>query len=726
MIGQTFVTRGCVIGCGIAWLLATAGQAFAASDAHELNLRKGRVDTATQVRALGDAIRNDREHGMAGCWRLIQLDGPMTPDRRAKLERAGVRIAGYLPTNAFLIRSEGADCAMLDDIRFIRWTAPYNAAWKIDTTLENNTAPKVPMAEDDEAAVIITLHQGERVDALYDAFDQIPGAVAFDATEVGGNQTISAIVPRASLAAITELNSVQFVEPNAEATLRNGSAEWIVQTNTPNDYAIWDTGLTGAGQIVGVMDGRIDIDHCSFVDTEPIGPTHRKLLAYNSLNSPPDRHGTHVAGIVAGNNLGADGDDRKGNAYDAKIVFNTTPSLNEASVIDRLQLHHDQGARIHTNSWGWDHLNSYSAASRAVDVFSYDNEEDLVLFAVSNGATIKIPENAKNCLAVAATLDDNFQNFWCMGGSGPTIDGRRKPEIMAPGCGILSAEWNTACDVLPLSGTSMATPAVAGMAILTRQWFNDGYYPSGAPNMSDALTPTGALLKAMLLNSAINLTGEPGYPNEREGWGRVLAENALYFAGDTLRTVIRDVRNTDPEALSTGQMAEHQIEVTDPMDQLRVTMVFTDAPATMGAAFAPVNNLDLEVIPPVGASYLGNVFDMGASISGGAHDAINNVEQVHVNAPMAGVWTIRVHGTAVNVGTQGYALAVTGAVLDADLVGTCPADINGDGVVDTADLGLLIANFGAGLGSPADINGDGVVDTADLGIFIASFGDVCP
>ena len=54
----------------------------------------------------------------------------------------------------------------------------------------------------------------------------------------------------------------------------------------------------------------------------------------------------------------------------------------------------------------------------------------------------------------------------------------------------------------------------------------------------------------------------------------------------------------------------------------------------------------------------------------------------------------------------------------------CLADINDDGVVDTADLGILIALFG--LNRPqADFNGDNIVDTADLGILIAEFGSAC-
>jgi hypothetical protein len=57
-------------------------------------------------------------------------------------------------------------------------------------------------------------------------------------------------------------------------------------------------------------------------------------------------------------------------------------------------------------------------------------------------------------------------------------------------------------------------------------------------------------------------------------------------------------------------------------------------------------------------------------------------------------------------------------------VGTaCPPDINGDGVVDTADLGLLLGNFGgSGLSERGDVNNDGNVDTADLGILLTAFG----
>ena len=64
-----------------------------------------------------------------------------------------------------------------------------------------------------------------------------------------------------------------------------------------------------------------------------------------------------------------------------------------------------------------------------------------------------------------------------------------------------------------------------------------------------------------------------------------------------------------------------------------------------------------------------------------------------------------------------------------EVVAACPADLNGDGVVDLADLGILLADFGctAGPGNcSGDIDGDGDTDLADLGILLANFGVVCP
>ena len=101
-----------------------------------------------------------------------------------------------------------------------------------------------------------------------------------------------------------------------------------------------------------------------------------------------------------------------------------------------------------------------------------------------------------------------------------------------------------------------------------------------------------------------------------------------------------------------------------------------------------INDLNLEVVDPNGTTFLGNDFANGTSTTGGAADSLNNVEMVLVNAPAAGDWTIRVRGTAVNVGNPGQGYAV---VASADLAAP---PIN-TGVQDTLVVRARFADISA-------------------------------
>jgi hypothetical protein len=197
--------------------------------------------------------------------------------------------------------------------------------------------------------------------------------------------------------------------------------------------------------------------------------------------------------------------------------------------------------------------------------------------------------------------------------------------------------------------------------MLVREYFERGYFPTGVPYAPNSYVPTGAMLKAVLVNSTVDLTGVPGYPGDREGWGRILLDDALYFDGDSRRLWFRDVRHAD--GLATGAVRSWQVEVVDGAQPLAVTLAFMDEPASAGAALAPINDVDLEVEGPDGL-FLGNEFDpvAGESQTGGGADPLNNLERVLVKSPTPGAWTIRVRGTAIPVGPQGFAVAVNGGL----------------------------------------------------------------
>lgn len=634
---------------------------------------------------------------------LIQFDAPLTPAQRDQLAARGIALGAYLPEHAYLVALP-AGFALRDrlaDLGFVSYVGEWRPEWKLDPDIgrhEFSTPQRQAMAAAGELAVMITLFDGARADAVVDAVAAQFGVVHYVEAE-GDAAVVSATLSAADLPMLAELPQVQFIEEAPELTFRNSTTRWIVQSNVTNVTPLYDNGIHGENQIVGIMDGEIDTAHCSFSDVNPIGPSHRKILAYNAPDGN-DSHGTHVGGTACGD--ANTNTDTRGIAYLGKLVYDTIPSFTDAGMYNVLLQHHNQGARLHTNSWGNDGTTNYDGLCRGVDRFSYDREDSLVLFAVTNLSALKNPENAKNLLAVGASRDTPSQAQHCSGGVGPTADGRRKPEIYAPGCSTVSSRVNTACLTTALTGTSMASPAVAGTAMLVRQYFTDGYYPSGAATPADAFTPTGALVKATLINASVDMTSISGYPSNLEGWGRVLAGDALYFPGDARKlVVVADVRNAD--GLMTTGLFEETIQVVSSGQQLRVTLAFCEPPAAAGAANPVINNIDLEVLDPSANLYRGNVFSGGVSITGGTADAKNNLEQVHVNNPAVGAWTIRVRGTAVNSGKQGYSVVATGDVTTKALEITLP---NGAPQIaqpyDVTPFDVVVTPFGEAVtpGSP--------------------------
>lgn len=721
---RSFHALTIVLAAGLSCAASLSADAAPASD--RLILRTGVVDTSQGrpgLEADGGALLPEIQLN-PGQRLVVQLDGPMTPARRAALEATGGRILHYLPVNAFILTvANNAQANAAAGLPFVRWATGFDSAWKIDPVLRDIAAQ--PGAE--PVVVNISFFADEVELAAKQAINAVPGVVVHASGMNGPRELlVTATVPPSAFETIARLHGVQFIEMGLEAEMRNGTSREIVQSGQTGLTPLYDNGLTGEGQVVAVIDGPINVNHCSFADTMPIGPGHRKILRYyGSLSS--DSHGTHVAGTVAGKAPSGSNNDLTGVAYDAKIVFERIPgNLNGAQFYSQMSNHFADGARVHTNSWGADFRTDYNAWTRAIDEFSYNFEDSIVLFAITNRSTLYTPENAKSVLAVGASQDGAGVNSHCSGGVGPTADGRRKPEIYAPGCGTTSSSSSTTCGTRSLTGTSMACPAVAGAAVLVRQYFTDGYYPTGEPAANPQIIPTGALMRAVMLNATRDMTSIAGYPSNLEGWGRLAAVDALHFPGDARTLLVRDVRNTDDEALSTGETYEFAIEVVDASVGLRATMAFTDPPAAVNAGSAPINDVDLVLTAPDGTVYRGNAINTatGQSIPNAANaDFRNSVEQVIVGAPQAGVWTVTVSAPSVNVGSQGFALAITGGVAEVSTL-DCSGDITGDGVVNFVDLNALLAVFGTDARS-ADINDDGIVNFADLNILLSNFGNDC-
>jgi hypothetical protein len=470
-----------------------------------------------------------------------------------------------------------------------------------------------------------------------------------------------------------------------------------------------------------------------------------------------DGHGTLNAHIAGGFDGGTNFPfaDSAGFAYGlgvcpfarlgSSVVFDPDYWTNP----DLAQLEDDaynSGARVNNNSWGDDDSDGiYGADSQEYDALVRDaqpagttfptpgNQEMVIVFAAGNSGpasqTIDQPATAKNVLSVGGA--DNVQPFGGEDGCGvgdseadsaneiatqsargPCADGRHKPDIVAPAThvsgGVVQApdpgpygtadacyNGDSVCDGVESifypsfqqfytasSGTSHSTACVTGGCALLRQYF-----------INQSLTPPSpAMTKAYLMNSARYMTGATA-DDTLWSFSQGMGEMDLGAAFDGTPRLLRDQQAADTFTAS-GQFRTFTGFVANTNLPFRVTVAWTDAPgSTTGAAYN--NDLDLTVIVG-GQTYLGNVFNQGFSVPGGAADSMDNVESVFLPAGVSGAFTVTVAATSINsIGvpnatnglTQDFALVVdNSAASGAPTVATAGAVFTGGNCLSGGDV----------------------------------------
>ncbi|WP_224246024.1 S8 family serine peptidase, partial [Hyalangium gracile] len=495
--------------------------------------------------------------------------------------------------------------------------------------------------------------------------------------------------------------------------------------------------FTASGFGVDVSDSGLDNgtptpNHYGFYVGGNISNASR--IVYNRIEgsgSTPagcDGHGNLNAHIVGGytDKTGAPFQDAAGYSYGlgvapfvkmgGSVIF--APNYTDPVYEDLQSRAYRDGMRISTNSWGYTSGNSYNIDCQQYDSLVRDaqqaghaepntpgNQQMVIVFAAGNNGpganTVAPPGTAKNIITVGAS--ENVQAFGgadaCLvgddgadsandiidfSGRGPSSDGRKKPDIVAPGTHVSGGvaqdpsqranppanplgkalscfDASGVCggpsnDFFPVgqqwysasSGTSHSTPAVAGGAALVRQYFiNEGMAP-----------PSPAMTKAYLMNTTRYMTGVDANDNlwsNKQGMGLM----DLGMAFDGIPRLIDD-ETAASLFTATGQTRTFQGEIADSSKPFRVTLAWTDAPgSTTGGAWK--NNLDLTVT--VGTNtYKGNVFTGANSVTGGTADTQNNVESVFLPAGTTGSFSITV--TAANITSDG--LPGNASTLDQD------------------------------------------------------------
>jgi hypothetical protein len=684
----------------------------------------------------------------ASSYHIVQFDGRATHQRIHRLRSATEQILGYVPNHAFIVKATKAQRRILAGSPGVRWVGDYHPVYKIDPPiLSGQTEADQP---GNRVRLSIMGFRYEQMENLRDRLSKADASVEIESLWDQSNHRGWAIISlnrseMARAAAKLSLNhEIRYIHIQPELKVMNDDSTWLHQSGDDSTFArtCFDNGLTGYGEVYGSADSGIDVDACQFRysnnsadmttynDTQPpdVDITHpnNKIITYYVLeNALPygdlEAHGSATAGTAAGDNFenlatetDPGRDQHDGMAPGAKIVFldiarDTGMGVLQPPMFDMYTQAWLSGARVHNNSWGPENQISY------VGQGTVDTDEALwgdywnlsVFFGAGNtGPQTKTLGGhvSKNAVQVAANMhygEDDPNDMTGFSSHGPTSDYRYKPDLAATGGKVFTAYADgqsdpptDTCDTYRTAGTSFAAPTAAGHGLLAREYFVDGYYPTGAPVPADAFDPSSALVKAVLLNSTTAMSGrysgnhgtkESPRPNFGQGWGRITIDDTLYFPGDTRDlAVLADIRNgaasPDPgrpaiyPAITTGDTHEYDVTVSHAaaMEPLRITLNWADPEGPTGWGPCLVNDLDLVVTDPLGRVYKGNIYFKNAFSypdSGAPADNLNNNENIFIEYPVAGDYHIEVNGTNVpgngamepyDSSLQGYALIAAG------------------------------------------------------------------
>jgi len=414
-------------------------------------------------------------------------------------------------------------------------------------------------------------------------------------------------------------------------------------------------GLTGKGQVIAMADSGVDKGSIDDIHPDLAGEPGKKTRiimlkswAGRPVADDPLGHGTHMVGTIVGSGKSSGG-KFSGVAPDASVYFqgilDESGKISPPADIETLFLPaYQAGARIHVNAWG-SGADSYSGNAAKTDSFMRRFSDFLVIFGAGNAGPAKgslTPEaNSKNALVVGSSLSPRPALDFSTGTTldtaqfssrGPAGDGRIKPDLLAPGTSIISARSSLVKGNMPeypeytrMQGTSMAAAVVAGSAALLRE------YMQKYMALSD---PMSASVKAALINGA--RTGEAGPSGE--GFGVLdLAGTVLALKEESMTLV------EEKGGLLSGGSGTYKYVVNNSNMPFKATVAWTDPAGDISAQSKLVNNLDLTVTAPDGKTYTGNSF------TGRTPDVLNNVEQVYINNPLPGEYTIRVSAVSVSV-----------------------------------------------------------------------------
>jgi len=635
MLKMTFFTR--TLAFTLTLLITISWTSFSQNSADfQLHFRNLTLETTDNFNSPEMKISASETEVFDGVYfRIIQFNQIPTESELRQMAAAGVELLDYIPHFGYFARINAKfQAASLDGIP-VRTMLEITRNIKLAPMLYEENYPDYALRPNGKIELIVSVFDGTNADVAIGHFTKSGFEVV---SKFGLGDFFSVITMIEEIDALAAVPFVNYIEPRYPDPVHdNYTGRTSHRSNAiANDF---EAGRHYDGTGVSVM----------LQDDGKIGP-HIDFAGRIKEQFPSafgGDHGDHCAGIIgAAGNLDP---KARGNAFGADLyVYNAAPNYPGFSSIPSHYFNYN--IRVTSTSYSDGCNAGYTSLARSLDMQTINYPSLLHVFSAGNNGTSNCGYGAgsgwgnitgghkvgKNVITVANL--DYLDNLNSSSSRGPAHDGRIKPDISAKGTNVYSTlpddEYGSK------TGTSMSCPGVAGVVT---QLF-DAYR-----QLNNGSDPTGGLIKGLVLNTADDL-GNPG-PDFRFGWGRI---NALRAAK------VLEENRYEEAAITNGQTNTHEFEIPENTGQLRVMIYWTDFQASVNSNWTLINNLDMKITDPQSNEWLPwvlNHFPHPDSLNKPAKrgtDNRNNVEQVTINNPEAGTYTLTVNGTTIPQGPQTY------------------------------------------------------------------------
>ncbi len=566
-------------------------------------------------------------------YRLLQFESVPSEKVKQNIELSGITFLGYIPFNTFFVAIPiQYDLSQLNQFA-IRTLLPISTESKLSLLLREDALPAYAK-------------KGGNVDLVVQYFKNLSSLAAREAlisqgceilNTLDATQLITVRVAENKWKQIAQLPFVKFMQVIDDVPVPDDTrGRSLHRSNVINTDMPMGRHYDGSGVSIALADDGVVGPHIDF-----------KGRITQFTTDLTGSHGDMTAGIAVG--AGNLDPSIKGMASGANIyIYNIA---NYPQIVDAALNLQTYGTVITSTSYSQG-CNTYDANAQFGDQLMHQLKVVLPVFSAGNNNNNSCGYGAgtqwgnitggykqgKNVIA-AANLDafgviDNTSSH------GPAEDGRIKPDISSNGKDQLSTDDNNTYQVG--GGTSAACPGMAGISAQLYQAYRE---LTGEPN------PEAALIKACLLNSADDI-GVVG-PDYFFGYGRVNALQAV--------KTLEDMHYLS-DSLANGAMNLHNITVPAGAKRVRVMVLWNDVEGDPSASRALVNDLNMVLSDPNAATFNPWVLNPAPNATTlddpaiRSIDSLNNMEQVTLDNPNPGSYTISVEGHSVPIGVQKYYL----------------------------------------------------------------------